>query len=98
MGYSPNVSTKLNLLGICLREHGHMNVTLHSGFPEDAGSVKCGMVFHPSRGCTAGGILAPQVHAKTRNEPKPVLLPPVHLLRKVRGDALVNKVVVEELE
>lgn len=76
-----------------------MNVTLHSGFPVDAGFVRCGMVCHPSRGCTAGAILALQVHAKTRNEPRPVLLPPVSLLRKVRGDALLNRVVVvEELE
>lgn len=72
-----------------------MNITLYSGFPEDAGSVKCGMVFHPSRGCTAGDILALQLHAKMPNKPKPVLQPPVHLLQKVRGHGLVNKVEVE---
>lgn len=72
-----------------------MSVTLCSGFPEDAGSVKCGMVFHPSRGCTAGDILALQLHARTRNKPKPALRPPVHLLQKVRGDTLVNKVVLQ---
>lgn len=72
-----------------------MNIALYSGFPEDAGSGKCGMVFHLSHGCTAGDILALQLHAKTPNKPKAVLQPPVHPLQKVRGDALVNKVVVE---
>lgn len=80
-------------MGLC--EQSHMNSTPYSGFPEDAGSVKCGMVFPPSHGCTAGDILALLLHARTLNKPKPVLQPPVHPLRKVRGDALVSKVVVE---
>lgn len=69
-----------------------MLITLYSGFPEDAGSVRCGTVFRPSRGCTAGDILALQLRAKTRNKPRLVLRPPVRPLRKVRGGALVNKV------
>lgn len=72
-----------------------MNVALYSGCLEDAGSVKCGMVFHRSHGCTAGDILALQLHAKTLSKPKPMLQRPVHPLWKVRADALVNKGVVE---
>lgn len=72
--------------------NSHVDITLYSGFPEDAGSVKCGMVFHPSHGCTAGDILALQLHAQTLNKPKLVVQHPVHPLRKVR-DALVKGVV-----
>jgi len=72
-----------------------VNITLYSGFPEDAGSVKCGMVCRPSPGCTAGGILALQLRARTPNKPKPALQPPVHLLQKVRGGVLVDREVVE---
>lgn len=91
MGHSSNSSYEFQLL----RTQCHMNITLCSGFPEDAGSVKCAMVFHPSHGCTAGGILGLQLPARTRSRLKPLLQPPVHLLQKVRGDALVDKVVVE---
>lgn len=85
-GYSSNLSHKFQLLRIWLCEESHVNVNLYSGFPEDAGSVKCGMVFHPSHGCTAGDILALRLHAKTPNKPRPALQPPVHPLQKVRGD------------
>lgn len=78
-----------------LRTQCHTSVTLCSGFPEDAGSVKCAMVFPPSPGCTAGGILGLQLPARAQSKPKPPLQPPVHLLQKVRGDALPDKVVVE---
>lgn len=91
MGDSSNSSEVFQLL----RTQCHMHVTLYSGSPEDAGSVKCAMVSHPSHGCTAGGILGLQLPAKTRSKPKPALQPPVHLLQKVRGGALVDKVVVE---
>lgn len=74
-----------------------MAVTPCSGFPEDAGSVRCAMVFHPSRGCTAGGTPGLQLPARTRSKLKLLLLQaPVHPLQKVRGDALLDKVVVVE--
>lgn len=98
MGDSSHSSCEFQLLRTWLCEQCHMNITLYSGFPEDAGSVKCAMVFHPSRGCTAGGILGLQLPARTRSKPKPPLQPPVHLLQKVKGDALVDKVVVVELQ
>lgn len=78
-----------------LRTQCHMNITLYSGFPEDAGSVKCAMALHPSHGCTAGGTPGLQLPARTRSKLKPLLQPPVHLLQKVRGHGLLHKVVVE---
>lgn len=83
MGCCPNVSLKVQLCP--------MNVTLRSGIPEGAGSGRCGTVFHPSPGCTAGGIPDLQLRARTRNRPKPMLLPPVHPLLEVRGDGLLKE-------